>query len=82
MKTGLFYKDVFRTPEGFHLVLYTTQDGDFLLETVEIGGTIRRYKDNYDPRIGLRAIRLDGVRVPGKALQSDLDMIAQKKGGR
>lgn len=80
IKKGSFYEEVFNYPGDSRVVFYTTQDGDFLLETVEDGTPIRKYRDGYDPRVGMRALRLDGQRVPGVVLQEELNSISNKRG--
>lgn len=80
MSKGKFYNEVFKTPDGMRAVLYQTQDNDFLVEAIEPGTPIRKYRDNFDPRVGLRALRLDGERVPGVVKQEDLNTIPNKRG--
>lgn len=80
MKNGRFYEEVLMVPTGTRAVLYQTQDSDFLLETIEPGTPIRKIRDDFDPRIGIRAIRLNGEKIPGIAKQEDLNTFVQKRG--
>lgn len=80
MKTSRFYEEVIMVPNNTRVVLYQTQDNDFLLETIEPGTPIRKFKDSFDPKVGIRAIRLNGERVPGVVKQEDLNTFVQKRG--